>query len=241
MKNMAKLNILALIPAREGSKRVPNKNIKLLNGKPLVSYTIEAAKRSKCLNRIIVSTDSTKIAAISRKCGAEVPFLRPREISGSHSTEMQFFEHALNWLKNNESYEPDLIVLLYPTSPFRKPASIDRAVSIMLGHPKADSLRSIRLCSEHPYKMWTITGDHLKPFVKSKNSNTHTLSYQLFPKVYIQNASIYITKPSTIFKKRSPIGDKVVAFIMDELESIDVNTALDFKFAEMVAKRKIIC
>lgn len=228
--------ILALIPARAGSKRIPNKNIKLLAGKPLIAYTIECAKKSKYINRIVVSTDSEDIASVARQYGAEVPFLRPKEISQENSTEMQFFEHALDWFSKNENYEPDLIVLLYPTSPFRKPESIDKAIEEMLKHPEADSLRSIKLCSEHPYKMWTIENGYLKPFVKSENSNIHTFSYQLFPKVYIQNASIYITKPSTIKNKKSPVGDIVVPFVMEEIESLDINTPLDFKFAEMLIK-----
>lgn len=230
------MKMLALIPARSGSKRIPKKNIKPLFGKPLIAYTIEAAKKSKYINRVVVSTDSEEIASVAKHYGAEVPFLRPKSISKAGSTEMEFFEHALDWFAQNENYEPDLIVHLYPTSPFRKPASIDRAVEEMLKHPEADSLRSIRLCSEHPYKMWVIKDGYLKSFVKTKDSNVHTLSYHLFPTVYIQNASIYITKPSTIKNKKSPIGDIIIPFVMDEMESIDANTPLDFKFAEMIAK-----
>ena len=148
------MNILAFIPARAGSKRVPNKNLLPLKGKPLIAYTIEAALKAQRVTRIIVSTDSEEIAAVARTHGAEVPFLRPAEIAQSDSTEMQFFTHALDWLLVHEGYSPDLLVLLYPTSPFRKSASIDAAIEKMLGHPEADSLRSIRLCNEHPYKMW---------------------------------------------------------------------------------------
>lgn len=228
------MNILAFIPARGGSKRVPNKNIRLLGGKPLLAYTIEAAKKSTHITRTIVSTDSEEIAAVARECGADVPFMRPSEIAGSDSTEMQFFEHALDWLSKNENYEPDLIVLLYPTSPFRKSESIDRAVEKILGHPEADSLRSVTPCSEHPYKMWVAEGEYLKPFVKGQAPNIHTLSYQLLPAVYIQNASIYITKPSTIREKKSPTGDIIIPFIMDAAESVDINNPIDFQFAEML-------
>lgn len=228
------MKIMAFIPARAGSKRVPNKNIKSLCGKPLISYTIEAAKKSRHINRIVVSTDSEDIAAVAKDCGAEVPFLRPGNISQSDSTEMQFFEHALDWFESNENYMPDLIVLLYPTSPFRKSESIDRAIEKMLKHPEADSLRSIKLCSEHPYKMWEIENDYLRPFVKGKDPNIHTFSYQLLPSVYTQNASIYITKPSTIRVKKSPTGDIIIPFIMDEMESVDINTPIDFKFAELL-------
>lgn len=231
------MQILAFIPARSGSKRIPNKNIKLLSGKPLIAYTIEAAKRSKRINRIVVSTDSEEIATVAKQFGVEVPFLRPESISRSHSTEMEFFEHALDWFSKNENYEPDFIVLLYPTSPFRKPESIDKAVEVMLEHQEADSLRSVRLCSEHPYKMWVIEGKYLYPFVRNKDPNIHTLSYQSLPAVYIQNASIYITKPLTIRNKRSPTGDIIIPFVMDEIESIDINTELDFSFAEMLMNK----
>jgi len=230
------MKVLAFIPARAGSQRIPNKNIKLLGGKPLIAYTIEAARQSRHVNRIIVSTDSGKIAEIAREYGAEVPFFRPEAISESGSTEMQFLEHALTWFADNEDYEPDLIVLLYPTSPFRKAASVDMAVEKMIERPEADSLRSVKLCSEHPCKMWTIDEGLLKPFVETEDSNVHTFSYHLLPTTYIQNASIYITRPRTIRDKRSYIGDTVIPFVMAESESIDINTPLDFQFAEMVMR-----
>lgn len=230
------MRILAFIPARSGSKRIPNKNIQLLNGKPLIAYTIEAAKRAKYINRILVSTDSEEIASVAKQYGAEIPFLRPKEISRSNSTEMQFFEHALNWFSENENYEPELIVLLYPTSPFRKAKSIDKAVEEILKHPEADSLRSIRLCSEHPYKMWVIQDGYLKPFVEGKDPNVHTFSYQFLPTVYIQNACIYITKPSTIRNKKSPTGDIIIPFIMDEIESTDINNPINFRLAEIIIR-----
>lgn len=233
-----RFDILALIPARGGSKRVKNKNIRLLEGKPLIAYTIEAAKQSKCINRIIVSTDSKRIAKVAREYGAEAPFLRPSEIATPESTEFEFHLHALKWLKENEGYEPNLIVNLYPTSPFRKVSTIDKAIEKMLSHPEADSLRTVKRCSEHPYKMWTSSEKYLSPFVSSKNSNIHTLSYHLLPEVYIQNASIYITRPRVIYKYKSTIGKKVMGFIMPEDESFDINTPRDFLIAELMVKQR---
>ena len=122
-------------------------------------------------------------------------------------------------------------------SPFRKAESIDKAIEKMLKYPEADSLRSIRLCSEHPYKMWIIEKGYLKPFMREKNMNIHTLSYHLLPTVFIQNANIYITKPSTIKNKKSSTGDIIIPFIMDEMESIDINNRFDFLFAEMVMEK----
>lgn len=232
--NNVSKKILGLIPARGDSQRIPNKNIQLLGGKPLIAYTIEAAKSSNYINRVIVTTDSEKIAEIAKQFKAEVPFLRPREISKGDSTEMQFFKHVLDWLEDNESYIPDLIVLLYPTSPFRKSQSIDKAVEEIMKKPEADSLRSIRLCKEHPYKMWIAQGDYLKPFVEAEDPNIHTYSSQLLPTVYIQNASIYITKPSTLREKKSPTGNVIIPFIMDEIESLDINNPIDLKLAEII-------
>lgn len=232
------MNIIAFIPARGGSRRVPNKNILPLGGKPLISYTIEAAQKAKHITRVVVSTDSSEIAAVSKECGAEVPFLRPPEISTADSTEMQFFEHALKWFSENERYCPDLIVSLYPTTPFRKSESIQSAVDLILKFPEADSLRSVRLCSEHPYKMWRINNNRLLPFVDNLPVNSHTQAYHLLPTTYIQNASIYITKPNTILEKHSTTGDIIIPFIMDDVESIDINTPLDFKFAEVVLSNK---
>lgn len=233
------MKVLALILARGGSTRIPKKNITLLGGHPLIFYTIDAAKKSKCINRIIVSTDSREIADAAVKCGAEAPFLRPAEISKSDSTELEAFEHALGWLKENEGYVPDLIVKLFPTSPFRKAESIDKAVELMIANPDADSVRSVCLCKEHPYKMWTIENNRLRPFVpwEKKPKEAHTLSYQLLPPVYVNNASIDVTKPSTIFNKKSVTGREIIPYPMEESESLDINTPLDLELAKlMVAK-----
>lgn len=236
MKN-GRRNILALIPARSGSKRVKNKNIRILGGKPLIAHTIEAAKKSELVTRVIVSTDSKRIAGIAKKFGAEAPFLRPKRLAAKNSTEYEFHLHALIWLRDHEGYVPDLIVNLYPTTPLRKSSSIDRAITMILEHPRADSLRSVRLCSEHPYKMWVKKGPYLSPFVRTDDARAHTLSYQMLPRVLIQNASIYIVKPSIVLRNRTTIGKRVLAFVMDETESIDINSPLDLATAEVAMKR----
>lgn len=228
--------ILALIPARGGSQRVKNKNSRLLGGKPLIAYTIEAARKSRLVSRVIVSTDSHEIAAIARDVGAEVPFLRPAEIAGSHSTELEFHEHALDWLKSNEGFEPELVVNLYPTTPFRGAELIDSAIERILANPDADSLRSTKKCSEHPYKMWVKDGEFLKPFVEKTSGESHTAAYHLLPPVQIQNASIYITRPTTLAKFRNTVGERVLSFEMTEDESVDINTPLDFVMAEAMLK-----
>lgn len=233
------LKIMCLILARGGSKRIPKKNIKELAGKPLIAYTIECAKGSKYINRIVVSTNDEEIAKVSRGFDAETPFVRPATISQDDSTELDAFKHALKWLKDNEGYEPDLIVKLFPTSPFRTAKSVDKAIKLLLDNPLADSVRSMRLCSEHPYKMWTIKNNRLKSLIstKQKPKEAHTLSYQVLPKIYIQNASIDVTRPENIWGKDSITGTEIIPFIMDEIESIDINTGLDLDLAELIIKK----
>ena len=160
-----KIKALTLILARGGSQRIPEKNIAKLGGIPLIAHTIRAAKKSKYVSRIVVSTDCPKIAKVANKHGAETPFFRPAEISQWSSTEHEAIKHALDWLKDNERYKPDMIVKLFPTSPFRKAKSIDRCMELMANNWECDSVRSVRKVKEHPYKMWTIRlhASRLKP------------------------------------------------------------------------------
>ena len=235
------MEVLGLIIARGGSQRVPDKNIKPLGGRPLLAYSIEAAKRSRHISRVIVSTDSESIAQIAIREGAEAPFRRPAEISQGHSTELEAVEHALAWLREHESYEPDLVTLLRPTTPFRKSATIDRAIELLLNDPAAHSVRTVKLCSEHPHKMWVMDkeGRRIRSFVhvEQKPREAHTLSYHLLPIVYVQNASMDVLRPSNIWDLRSTTGTEIIPLVMDEMESVDINTHLDFFLAETLMGR----
>jgi len=232
--------IMCLILARGGSKRIPQKNIKKLAGKPLIAYTIDCAKKSKYINRIVVSTDDKEIAKVAKKYGADVPFFRPDEISKDDSTELDAFKHALGWLRENEGYEPDLIVKLFPTAPFRSTRAVDEAIELLRNNPDADSVRSVKLCSEHPHKMWQIEDLRLKSLIpiQQKQKEAHTLSYQILPEVYIQNAAIDVTKPNNVWEKESITGTNIVPFVMDEIESLDINNPIDFEIAEMLIKKQ---
>jgi CMP-N,N'-diacetyllegionaminic acid synthase len=235
------MKIVAIIIARGGSQRVPNKNIRLLAGRPLLGYSIRAAKGSRYVSRIIVSTDSDDIADVARHEGAEVPFRRPAEISQSHSTELQAMEHALGWLKDQEAYEPDVVVLLRPTSPFRTTATIDRAIDLLRCDPCAHCVRTVRLCSEHPHKMWVMANDgtRIRSLIpaEQKLSEAHTLSYHLLPTVYIQNASMDVFRPSNVWNLRSTTGTEIIPLVNDEFESVDINTEIDFLLAETLISR----
>jgi len=235
------MEILALILARGGSQRIPNKNIADLNGQPLISYTINQAKQSKYINRIIVSTNDKQIEDISKEYGAEV-IQRPDDISGAESNEIDAFKYTLTYLFKHDKYIPDIIVKLFPTSPFRKVLSIDICIDMMINDihnsRKYDSIRSIRKCKEHPYKMWIINNNkltHMIPIgIKPKES--HTFSYQKLPEIYINNASIDITTSQTVFDKNSITGDDIGVYEMDELESFDINTPLDLEIANYLLR-----
>lgn len=236
------MKILCLILARGGSTRIPEKNLVDLGGKPLIAYAIECAKGSKYINRIIVSTNDRNIANTAKKYGAEAPFMRPENISKGDSTELDAFKHALAWLKEKEGYEPDLIVKLFCTSPFRKSDTVDKAVKLLIDNPDADSVRSVRLCSEHPYKMWRIEGGRLKSLIppEEKPREAHTLSYQVLPEVFIQNASIDVTRASNVWDKGSITGTRIMPLLMDEIESVDINNILDLELARLIIEKGLI-
>ncbi|MCR4720697.1 MAG: acylneuraminate cytidylyltransferase family protein [Lachnospiraceae bacterium] len=150
------MEVLALIPARSGSKSIKDKNIRIVGGKPMLVHSVEHALASKLVTRVILSTDSEEYARIGREAGAEVPFIRPAEFAADDSLDIDVFEHALKWLKEKEGYEPDIVVHLRPTFPTRNPADIDKMVTLLLDHPEADCVRSVAEAKDTPFKMWFI-------------------------------------------------------------------------------------
>src|SRR3972149_608231 len=150
--------ILALIPARGGSKGIPRKNIRTFAGYPLVAWSIAAGLQAKSVSRVIVSTDDEEIAAVAREYGADVPFMRPRELAQDRTTDLPVFEHALKWLEDTEAYKPGIVVQLRPTSPIRPMDCVDGAVRILAEHPDADSVRGVVPAAQNPYKMWRVKG-----------------------------------------------------------------------------------
>lgn len=230
------MRILGLIPARGGSKSVPRKNIRLLAGKPLIVHTIEESKKSKLLNRIIVSTDDTEIAQISKKYGAEVPFIRPKKLALDDTPDLPVFQHALNWLKEHENYIPEIIVHLRPTSPLRKVGHIDAGIKLLMKNTKADSVRSVCETKETPYKMWRIKGKYLVPLLCSNGRELFNQPRQKLPLVYWQNASVDVIWYDTIMKKNSMTGKYILPLIMDDKYSIDLDQGLDFIIAEKIIK-----
>jgi len=231
------INILALIPARGGSKNPPDKNILNFRNKPLIVHSIEHAKQSNHVNRIIVSTDSQKIANISLHSGAEVPFLRPVELAQDNSTDLEVFKHTLGWLENNEKYIPDIVVHLRPTSPIRPPCLIDRGIELLINDSKADSLRTVILAPHTPYKMWLLNEGYLKPLLTHDTfDEPYNMPRQELPYIYWQNAYLDIIRTSTIIEKDSMTGDVILPLIMDSEDDVDIDSLQDL----LRAKSKII-
>ena len=219
--------ILAIIPARSGSKSVKNKNIQLIGGKPMLAYSIEHAKESRLINRIIVTTDSKEYAKIAREYGAEVPFIRPAELATDTALDIDVFRHALMWLKDNEGYEPDIIVHLRPTGPFRNPAEIDRMIEIMLGDETIDAVRSVKENEVVPHKMWYLKEDGtIEPILKDI-PEAYNMPRQQLPKTYYQNGNTDLLRPSTIFQYNSMTGKNIKGYVMEEM--YDVDSPADFE------------
>jgi len=228
------MEVLAIIPARGGSKSIPRKNIRDLAGHPLIAYSIAAATSAQSVTRTIVSTDDDEIAAIARRYGAQTPFLRPAEFAQDHTTDLPVFQHALAWLRENEGYEPDLIIQLRPTSPVRPPDCVDRAVQLLLDHPDGDSVRGVVTSGQNPYKMWRIaeTG-RMVPLLKLPHiSEPYNSPRQALPPTYWQTGHIDVFRASTVLQKHSLTGDIILPLVLDTHYSIDIDTLRDWQRAE---------
>lgn len=229
------MNILGLITARGGSKSIPNKNIVNLAGKPLIAYTCEAAKKSKRLTRVILSTDDKKIAGVARKYGIEVPFMRPQELAKDDTGTLSVIEHALKFLEEKEGYSPDIIVLLQPTSPLRRASHIDAAVDLLI-KTGADSVVSVVEVPHNfnPISVMSLEKGRLAPYSKGGKP---ILRRQDKPKVYGRNGpAVLVMKREIVFNKKSLYGSHIRPLVMAQEESIDIDTLFDLKIAEFLLK-----
>lgn len=225
--------ILAIIPARGGSKGIPGKNIKPLAGKPLISYTIEAVLGSKLIDRVIVSTDDKKIAQVAKKYKAEVPFFRPAYASTDRALAINVICHALKWFKDNENYTPDIIIYLQPTSPLRTKKQINEAIKFFLADSKADTLVSVIEPPHnfHPIKLMKMKGKYLAPYLEGQG--VKKLDRQKMPIVFARNGpAILITRYDVIMKQKKLYGRYILPYVMDEISSIDIDHPIDLELAE---------
>ena len=224
---------VALIPARAGSKRVPDKNVRPLAGHPLIAYTIAAARASGVFDAVVVSTDSGDYAEVARHYGAETPFLRPATLSGATSPDIEWVEHALEELRR-AGRDYACFSILRPTSPFRLPETIRRAWSEFRSEEGVDSLRAVEKCQQHPGKMWVVRGRRMLPLLPFGPAAQpwHSSQYPTLPEVFVQNASLEIAWTRVVVESRTIAGEVVMPFFTEGHEGFDVNTPYDWDLAE---------
>ncbi len=228
---MVMTEILALIPARGGSKSIPHKNIRNFAGWPLITWSIAAAKQSKLVTRVIVSTDDEEIAAVARQYGAETPFLRPAEFAQDKTPDLPVFEHALKWLEEVEGYKPEIIVQLRPTSPIRPLEMVDDAISILINHKDADCVRGVVPAGQNPHKMWRLDGENnpMKPLLEVGGiAEPYNAPRQILPPIYWQTGQIDAIRVSTITEKHSLTGAVIYPLMIDQRYTVDIDTLPDW-------------
>lgn len=230
--------VLAIIPARGGSKGIPRKNIRDFCGYPLIAYSIAAGLQAQTVTRVIVSTDDEEIAAVARAWGAETPFLRPAEFAQDKTTDLPVFAHALEWLEKNEGYRPDVVVQLRPTSPIRPVGLVDDAVRILLQHPDADSVRGIVPAGQNPHKMWRLPGGIDSPMKNLLDvegiEEPYNAPRQILPDVYWQTGHIDAIRPAAILNG-SMSGRNIYPLLIDPNFTVDLDNLRDWARAEWLA------
>lgn len=228
---------VALIPARAGSRRVPDKNIRPLAGHPLLAYTIAAARASGIFGAVVVSTDSERYATIARHYGAEVPFLRPEALAGETAPDIEWVRHALDTLAA-EGRHFDCFSILRPTSPFRQAATIQRAWGAFMAAAGVDSLRAVEPVRQHPGKMWVIRGERLLPLLPLSPADRPWHSQQLaaLPPVFVQNASLEIAWSRVALEGGTIAGSVLLPFLTEGREGADINEPGDWERVERLVR-----
>lgn len=223
--------VLAIIPARGGSKRLPGKNIMDLNGKPLIAWTIEAAKKSKNIDTIIVSTDETEIVEVSKHYGAKVPFIRPKELANDTTTSIDVILHAINYLKGKGD-NFDYVILLQPTSPLRTSKDIDKTFKMLGNNTRA----VISVCETEHSPLWSNTLPEdlsMKDFIRHEIKGMRS---QDLPKYYRLNGAIYISDVEYLIENKGFLAKETKAFLMPQDRSVDIDTEMDFILANILLK-----
>lgn len=231
-------NILALIPARGGSKGILRKNIRSFAGYPLIAWSIAAARQSELVTRVVVSTDDDEIASVAHAWGAETPFMRPADLAQDKTTDLPVFEHALKWLEDVEGYRPDVVVQLRPTSPIRPKTMVDDAVRILLAHEDADCVRGVVPAGQNPFKMWRFSGEEkpLQPLLEIPGiAEPYNAPRQILPPVYWQTGHIDVIRVATIANKNSLTGDVIFPLLIDPKYTVDIDTLSDWgKYEDVI-------
>jgi CMP-N-acetylneuraminic acid synthetase len=229
--------ILAVIPARGGSKGVPRKNVRMVGSKPLIAYTITAAAALKDqFHRLIVSTDDNEIAEIALKYGAEVPFMRPAELAGDKVPMVPVLQHAVLAIEEMDQIALDWVLLLQPTCPFRAPEDIQAALGLALAGGCDSVISVVRVLAYHPILMKKIENDRLLPFAIEEIEGTRRQDYS--PPAYMRNGCIYLTRRDTLIQTNSIWGKVIRPYIMPEDRSVNVDSELDMKLVEMLLQER---
>jgi len=225
--------VLAIIPARGGSKGLPGKNLRPLAGHPLIAYSIAAGLQAKLVNRVICSTNSEEIATVAREYGAEVPFMRPDELAQDDSPDIDFFNHALAELAKT-GYRPDIIVQLRPSDPIRRTSLVDEGVQLMIDNPTADSVRTVAEPGYSPYKMWVVNDSGtLDPLLTIPGlAEPFNLPRQELPEVWWHIGVLDIVRTDLVTQTNSLSGNTIIPLIVDRAASADIDTLDDFERAE---------
>lgn len=236
------LKVLGVVGARSGSKTIPHKNIKPLLGKPLLAWITEAAKASKYITRLIISTDSPEYAEMAKKYGAEAQFLRPKELAEDSVPDFDYLYHAALWLRDNENWQADIILRLPPTTPLCRTEHIDECVKLLIDDPAADSSRTVTVASKHPYKLWRMKGEYIEPFLSEEFTglkDAHNLPRQSFPGVY-QHVDVIALRWKTLVEDKSMAGQKVRYHLIPKTDAIDIDSEIDFMIAEELLKKRMV-
>jgi len=232
------LKVLAVVPARGGSRSIPRKNIKLFAGHPLMAYSIAAGLQSDRVTRVITSTDDDEIAEVARSYGAEVPFLRPAELAQDQTTDLPVFQHALDWLSREEKYVPEIVVQLRPTSPIRPLDCVDRAVEILLENAEVDSVRGVVPSGQNPYKMWVIQDSgSMTPLLGDGPPEAYNKPRQELPPTYWQTGHIDAIRAGTITDQGSMSGRVILPLRLDSRYAIDIDTPEDWRRGELLVEQ----
>ena len=227
---MNEKRILGVIPARGGSKSIPNKNIKKLNGNPLIKYTIDAALGSKLLTHCVVSTDSDSIASVAKSCGALVPFKRPDHLSGDDALSLPVVQHAVQFMENDQQYKYDAVIMLQPTTPLRLTSDIDNTINLLFDTNSDSVISVVEVGGYHPLRMKRVVDGRLINYIDQGYENMQPR--QELPPVFIRNGAIYAVKRDVLMEDDSWVGDDVRAYVMSPDRSINIDTFADLLLAE---------
>lgn len=232
------MKVLAIIPARGGSKGIKRKNLVPINGKPLVAYSIEQALSCPQIGRVVVSTEDKEIKEVSLNYGAEV-IDRPKTLAKDHILDLPVFIHALEVLKKREKYVPDIIIHLRPTSPFRKPEWIMDCIELLTKNPDADSVITVNLVERHPYRMFEqVKENRILPIMNHRATRPHIIDRHDLPVIYDYNCVIDVTRLRTIFERNCTVGDEVIPYIIDSKFCVDIDSPKDLSTAEELFEKE---